>query len=174
MKKNLTKTWLLAYLAASLTTAAYAQENPQQAEDSIAISTIVFEYDDSGSVVLEAMADEKEETENDDELEALLGQEEVAEQQEQERTKDSPSRMGQEEHLSISGSDGRTIKVVLYDYEDYAAPTLRVHSLSGIQMFTAPISEALSTFSLADLPAGIYVVSLTLNGEQETKKVSLQ
>ncbi|MBR1668900.1 MAG: T9SS type A sorting domain-containing protein [Bacteroidaceae bacterium] len=171
MKKITIKKWLLACMT------AYLWTNVSYAQDSLTVNMIRFEYDDSGSIVLEEIVGEKEEADDSDELEALLEQEELTEQeetQEQEKTQGSRAGLGQEEHLFIGGSEGRIIKVVLNDYEDYTEPTLRVHNLSGVQMFAAPIEEALSTFSLNQLPPGIYVVSLTLNGERETKKVYLQ
>ena len=166
MKKITVSKWLSVCMLACLgTSAAYAQ-------DSVKVKMICFEYDDSGSVVLEQLVSEKEEQEDIDEFEALLNQEE---QKEQQQTEQNPrSGLGQEEHLFCGGSDGRTIKVVLYNYEDYSERTLLVHSLAGVQMFSAPIEDALSTFNLNQLPSGIYIVSLILNDERETKKITLQ
>lgn len=166
MKKITVKKWLITCMASSLwTSACYAQ-------DSVKVKMICFEYDDSGSVVLEQLVSEKEEQEDIDEFEALLNQEE---QKEQQQTEQNPrSGLGQEEHLFCGGSDGRTIKVVLYNYENYSERTLLVHSLAGVQMFSAPIEDALSTFNLNQLPSGIYIVSLTLDGKRETKKFSIQ
>ena len=162
MKKITVKKWLIACMASSLwTSACYAQ-------DSVKVKMICFEYDDSGSVVLEQLVSEKEEQEDIDEFEALLNQEQ---QQTEQNTR---LGLGQEEHLFINSSDGRTIKVVLYNYEDYTERTLRVHSLSGVSMFSASIEDALSTFNLNQLPSGIYIVSLTLDGKRETKKFSIQ
>ena len=166
MKKITVSKWLSVCMLACLgTSATYAQ-------DSVKVKMICFEYDDSGSVVLEQLVSEKEEQEDIDEFEALLNQEE---QKEQQQTEQNPRLgLGQEEHLFINSSDGRTIKVVLYNYEDYTERTLRVHSLSGVSMFSAPIEDALSTFNLNQLPSGIYIVSLTLDGKRETKKFSIQ
>ena len=166
MKKVTISKWLSVCMLACLgTSATYAQ-------DSVKVKMICFEYDDSGSVVLEQLVSEKEEQEDIDEFEALLNQEE---QKEQQQTEQNPrSGLGQEEHLFCGGSDGRTIKVVLYNYEDYSERTLRVHSLAGVQMFSASIEDALSTFNLNQLPSGIYIVSLMLNDERETKKITLQ
>ena len=164
MKKVTISKWLSVCMLACLgTSATYAQ-------DSVKVKMICFEYDDSGSVVLEQLVSEKEEQEDIDEFEALLNQEEQKQQTEQ----NTRLGLGQEEHLFINSSDGRTIKVVLYNYEDYTERTLRVHSLSGVSMFSAPIEDALSTFNLNQLPSGIYIVSLMLNDERETKKITLQ
>jgi hypothetical protein len=166
MKKVTISKWLSVCMLACLwTSATYAQ-------DSVKVKMICFEYDDSGSVVLEQLVSEKEEQEDIDEFEALLNQEEQKEQQQTEQN--TRLGLGQEEHLFINSSDGRTIKVVLYNYEDYTERTLRVHSLSGVSMFSASIEDALSTFNLNQLPSGIYIVSLTLDGKRETKKFSIQ
>ena len=158
MKKVTISKWLSVCMLACLwTSATYAQ-------DSVKVKMICFEYDDSGSVVLEQLVSEKEEQEDIDEL-----------QKEQQQTEQNTRLgLGQEEHLFINSSDGRTIKVVLYNYEDYSERTLRVHSLAGVQMFSASIEDALSTFNLNQLPSGIYIVSLMLNDERETKKITLQ
>lgn len=171
MKKIIVTKWLSACMAACLWTGTL------HAQDSLAVSTILFEYDDSGSIVLEEIVGEKKEADDSDELEALLEKEGLMEQedkQEQEKALNPRSGLGQEEHLFISGSGGRTVKVVLYDHEAFAECTLRIHTLSGAQVFTAPIEEAISTFSLNQLSPGIYVVSLTVDNERETKKVSIQ
>ena len=79
MKKITVKKWLIACMASSLwTSACYAQ-------DSVKVKMICFEYDDSGSVVLEQLVSEKEEMEDIDEFEARLEQEEQKEQQQTEQ-----------------------------------------------------------------------------------------
>lgn len=166
MKKITVSKWLSVCMLACLgTSACYAQ-------DSLKVSMILFEYDDSGSIVVEEMVNDEETVE--DELEELLEQDEQQDQEQQQTEQNPRSGLRQEEHLFCGGSDGRTIKVVLYNYEDYSERTLLVHSLAGVQMFSAPIEDALSTFNLNQLPSGIYIVSLMLNDERETKKITLQ
>ena len=79
MKKITVSKWLSVCMLACLgTSACYAQ-------DSVKVKMICFEYDDSGSVVLEQLVSEKEEQEDIKEFEARLNQEEQKEQQQTEQ-----------------------------------------------------------------------------------------
>ena len=50
---------------------------------------------------------------------------------------------------------------------DYSERVLEVHSLSGVPIFSADITQSRTTFDLSTLPQGIYIVTLTLDGRKE-------
>lgn len=153
MKKNLSRTIFVGMATFLLPTLLHAQ-------DSLKISMIRFEYNPNGSMVRKVIATEESEPTEEKTSKRLM-------------TKSNTKKgLTQNGHLLIEGgAKASSVKVIVYNYADYDERTFCVHSLSGIPMLSTTIDEAQTSFDLSTFPKGTYILTLTLDGEQESKKI---
>jgi hypothetical protein len=130
------------------------------AQDTLTVNmgTLYFEYDENNSIVKEELVVE--------ELEDSLETETLA------KRRGAAINMEQERHLFLSGqSESAMVTAIIDRLADYSERVLEVHSLSGVPIFSADITQSRTTFDLSTLPQGIYIVTLTLDGRKENRKI---
>jgi serine protease AprX len=71
-------------------------------------------------------------------------------------------------------AQNKTIHVLLYDRQEIPIKTIRVYAVTGSLMVQKTITEAVSVISAEKLPTGIYLISISGNGKNETRKLIIQ
>ena len=141
---------------------SFAQAMNDDAQDTLVVTmnTLYFEYDENGAVVKEFIDEEELEDEATEELA---------------KRRSAGIMEDKEEHLLVNnGTSAGVVTVVVDQLADAAECTLEVYSLSGIRMFSADIQQPRTIVNLGQLPKGVYVISLSLDGRKETKTIILK
>lgn len=124
-----------------------------------AIDQIDFFYDETGAII-ETVVSSDEETETP-----------------MSKRRNAVSASASE---SIGGSidverKGSNLVEIHIDKRSVGLPcSISVHSLSGVQMLRQEIGAEMCRFELNDLPKGTYIISLTINGLVESKKINVR
>jgi len=67
----------------------------------------------------------------------------------------------------------KNIHILMFNRQDAAGKTIRLYSATGCLMATQQMNDAITILPANNLSAGIYLVSISANGKNETRKIMI-